>query len=136
MATHEQSVIAVTPKGIARRRFSGQFKRELVEQTFRSDVSMAAVALANGINTNLLARWRRDYLIAQAAGKTTALIPIHVVDVSPVAPSRPVPVATALAGEIEVRRGDTVMIIRGAPDESVLGAVLRELLQVPPGTPT
>jgi transposase-like protein len=61
MSTHEQSVIVVPPNGISRRRFSKSYKRELVEQTFRPDVSMAAVALANGINTNLLAHWRRYY---------------------------------------------------------------------------
>jgi transposase len=134
MTTHEQSVIAVPPKGITRRRFSTSYKRELVEQTFRPDVSMAAVALANGINTNLLARWRRDYLITRDKGHTPALIPIHVVDAAPVASSRLRPVAVAGAAEIEVRLGGTVVIIRGAPDESILGAVLRQLLPSRPGS--
>jgi transposase-like protein len=79
MATHEQSVIAISPKSGKRRSFSGPFKRELVEQTLRSDVSVAGVALANGLNTNLLARWRRDCLIAQAGGHSPTLITVHVV---------------------------------------------------------
>jgi hypothetical protein len=37
-----------------------------------------------------------------------------------------VPTATA---EVALRRGDTVMMIRGVVDESVLRMVLRELLQ-------
>ena len=56
MEKHEQSIVAVPPKNGTRRRFSGLFKREVVEQTLRGDVSIASVALANGLNTNLLAR--------------------------------------------------------------------------------
>ena len=80
MSNHEQSVVAIPPKTGKRRSFTGPFKRELVEQTLRADVSVAGVALANGLNTNLLARWRRDYLIAQAADARPALIPVHVAD--------------------------------------------------------
>ena len=129
MATHEQSVIAVLPKSGKRRSFSGPFKRELVEQTLRSDVSVAGVTLANGLNSNLLARWRRDYLIAQAAGRAPALIPVHVVPgPMPMSLARSQPAEAAGHGEIEVRHGDTTVIIRGAPDQSILGTVLRELL--------
>jgi len=135
MATHEQSVIAVLPKSGKRRSFSRPFKRELVEQTLRPDVSVAGVALANGINTNLLARWRRDYLIAHAAGKAPALIPVHVVASQPVeVPERSRP-GVATSGEIEVRHGDSAVIIRGAPDTSILGMVLREMLRSGPGLP-
>ena len=38
-------------------------------------------------------------------------------------------------GEIEVRRGDTAVIIRGAPNQGALGMVLRELLQTGHGVP-
>lgn len=129
MAIHEQSVIAVSPKSGKRRRFSSPFKRELVEQTLRSDVSVASVALANGLNTNLLARWRRDYLIAQAGGHSPALIPVHVV-AGPLAKpaARPQPAEAAGHDEIEVRHGDIVVVIRGTPDQSTLDTVLRELL--------
>ncbi len=129
MAIHEQPVIAVSPKSGKRRSFSGPFKRELVEQTLRSDVSVAGVALANGLNTNLLARWRRDYLLAQSGEQSPALIPVHVVP-SPLANprDRQQPVEAARQGEIEMRRGDIVVIIRGIPDQSTLGTVLHELL--------
>ena len=70
MGIHEQSIVAVPPKSARRRRFSGPFKQELVEQTLGADVSVAGVALANGLIINLLSRWCRDYLMAQAAGQT------------------------------------------------------------------
>ena len=136
MAKHEQSIVAIPSKTGRRRSFSGPFKRELVEQTLRADVSVAGVALANGLNTNLLARWRRDYLIAQAAGTTPALIPVHVVESQPAPfPSRARPSGDALSGEIEIRQAGTVLFIRGAPDSAVLGLVLRELLQPGRGLP-
>lgn len=134
MAKHEQSIVAVPPNSGKRRTFSGPFKRELVEQTLRADVSVAGVALANDINTNLLARWRRDYLIAQASGTTPALIPVHVVESqSALFPTRAQSAVDSTGGEIEIRQGHTVLLIRTVPDQAVLGMVLRELLHAGPG---
>lgn len=82
----EPDVVEVKPP-TARRRFSKTFKRELVEQTMRPDVSMAAVALANGLNTNQLARWRREYLSDTGARPMPlpALIPVRMIDPAPLA---------------------------------------------------
>ena len=136
MAKHEQPIVAVPPKSGKRRSFSGPFKRDLVEQTLRADVSVAGVALANGLNTNLLARWRRDYLIAQSGDTTPALIPVHVVQSQTVPfPARARPDIDAAGGEIEIRQADTVLFIRGTPEPAVLGLVLRELLQLGRGLP-
>jgi transposase len=136
MAKHEQSVVAVTPKSGQRRSFSKAFKRELVEQTLRAGVSVAGVALANGINTNLLARWRRHHLIAQAGTKAPALIPVHVVEHQPA--QAPVPARAAAVtngGEIEIRCSDATVLIRGVPDAATLGTVLRALLHAGHGLP-
>jgi transposase len=136
MAKHEQSIVAIASKTGRRRSFSGPFKRELVEQTLRDDVSVAGVALANGLNTNLLARWRRDYLIAQAVALTPALIPVHVVESQPAPfPSRARPGGDGGSGEIEIRQAGTVLFIRGTPESAVLNLVLRELLQHGSGLP-
>lgn len=132
MANYEQPVVAVTPKSGKRRSFSRAFKRELVEQTLRTDVSVAAVALANGINTNLLARWRRHHLVSQAGSKAPALIPVHVVAHQPAQ----APVSAAVVtnvGEIELRCSDAAVLIRGVPDAATLGTVLRALLHAGPG---
>ena len=130
MEKHEQSIVAVPSRSGKRRRFSGLFKREVVEQTLRADVSIASVALANGLNTNLLARWRHDYFTAQAAGQSPALIPVRVVESQPAPSSSRAQLAAAVDnGEIEVRHGDTTVIIRGVPNQAALGMVLRELLQ-------
>ena len=136
MGKHEQSVVAIPPKSGKRRSFTGPFKRELVEQTLRADVSVAGVALANGLNTNLLARWRRDYLMAQASGTAPALIPVHVTGELPVSSTaRARPLSTPNEGDIEIRRDNMTVVIRGAPDQAVLVVLLRELLQFGPGSP-
>ena len=48
----------VTPRH--HRRFSQGFKRQLVDQC-RPGVSVAGIAMANGINPNQLRRWIRQY---------------------------------------------------------------------------
>ncbi len=129
MGKHEQSIVAISPKNGKRRSFSRPFKRQLVEQTLRPDVSVAGVALANGVNTNLLARWRRNYLSAQAAGASAALIPVHVVENQPARLSTHAhPAMVATDGEIEIRLGKAVVVIRGMPDQAMLGVVLANLL--------
>ena len=79
---------------------------------------------------NLLARWRRYYLTAQAVAMTPALIPVHVVESQPAPfPSRARPGGDGGSGEIEIRQAGTVLFIRGTPESAVLNLVLRELLQ-------
>ncbi|MDY7576697.1 IS66-like element accessory protein TnpA [Actimicrobium sp. CCI2.3] len=130
MDNHEQSIVAISPNSGRRRSFTGLFKRELVEQTLRPDVSVAGVALANRLNTNLLAGWRRDYLMAQVATTTPTLITVHVVESPPAPlPARTRPTIAPRDAGIELRRGDTTVFIRGASDQAVVGALLRELLQ-------
>lgn len=118
-----KEVVTVTPRS-ARRRFSAQFKRELVEQALRPDVSLAAVAQANGININQLARWRRLHLQDQTP---VALVPVRLTQALPAA--TPTPVATAAAiGEIEWRHGDTHLVVRGSIDATVLRAIISQTL--------
>lgn len=45
-----------------RRQHEKSFKAELVEQCLVPGASVAAVALAGGVNANLLFKWRRDHL--------------------------------------------------------------------------
>ena len=45
------------PAGRRRRYHSAEFKAKVVEECTRAGVSMAAVALAHGLNANLLRRW-------------------------------------------------------------------------------
>ena len=55
--------INLPPQGRRRGRYSDEFKAGLIEACRQPGVSTAAVALANGINANLLRRW-----VTQAQG--------------------------------------------------------------------
>lgn len=68
--------------GAARRQHERSFKAELVRQSLEPGASVSAIALAGGVNANLLFKWRRDHLRASmasgAAPSSTVLLPVHV----------------------------------------------------------
>lgn len=75
------------PKGRTRRRHADEFKQQVIDACLQPGVSMAAVALANGLNANLVRRWVTDHkdgavAIAVPARKApapqTTLIPVTV----------------------------------------------------------
>ncbi|WP_429448337.1 IS66-like element accessory protein TnpA [Paraburkholderia sp. 40] len=88
--------------------FPREFKRQLVEQTFEPGASVSLAARRNDINTNLLFRWRRQYL----QGVFGAPHPAHVQQQSEVdvAPFLPVSV---------VAETETSMSMREAVSENV-----------------
>ena len=103
--------------GIVRRRrrtHSAEFKAKVVSACRRPGVSIAAVALANGLNANLLRRW------VVTEEQTQPVRPVPTADAAP--PRSNVenrsfipiqlersPVTTAQAITIELRRGATVV---------------------------
>lgn len=62
----------------SRRKFSTEFKRDLVAQTLAPGASVSGIALANGLNTNLLFAWRRQQLPVATATSQAVLLPIHL----------------------------------------------------------
>ena len=48
----------------ARRQYAAQFKNELVQRCLQPGASVSGIALENGINANVLFRWRREHLQA------------------------------------------------------------------------
>ena len=97
------------PAGRRRRLHSAEFKAKVVEACTRPGVSMAAVALAHGLNANLLRRW---------------VVEKKSMDLTPRPATRPseqeflaLPLVTQpppAAGDIriELRRGATTVTIR------------------------
>ena len=135
--------------GTSRRQHEKSFKAELVEHCMVPGASVAAVALAGGINANLLFKWRRDHLrskrLSSAASSPSAvLVPVHVVaamdaDACHSQSSAPSPASTALAvapqrsarnaGIIELNIAGAVLRLHGPVDEASLCSVLRALRQ-------
>lgn len=124
--------------GLVRRRrrtHSAEFKAKVVSACRQRGVSIAAVALANGLNANLLRRW-------VVTGEQTP--PVASMETARAAPPRPTvedrtfipiqversPITTAQAIAIELRRGATVVKVNwplAAATECA--AWLRELLR-------
>ncbi len=58
--------------GAPRRQHEKSFKAGLVAQCLLPGASVAAIALAGGINANLLFKWRRDHLRSQQLRSATS----------------------------------------------------------------
>lgn len=121
-----------------RRRHAQTFKRELVERSLQPGASVSGIALANGVNTNMLFRWRREQLRAAkgAPGHRAAqavLLPVKVVPVT-TASTQPAVVgsvcASAPAGVIEIDIGSVRVRLQGAVDEANVRCVLHTLRSI------
>lgn len=82
MADTKRSRIGRTEARPERRRraHSAAFKRRIVKLTLEPGASVAAIALEHGLNTNLVFKWRRQYLryLAKATGAEPALLPVTI----------------------------------------------------------
>jgi transposase len=107
-----------------RRRHTADFKAKAVQEGMRVGVSIAATALAHGINANLLRRW-----IQEAAAKPQAApaeefvaVPLLAAPASADAPAAEI--------RIELRRGTTTVTVTWPAQAAAECAVwLREWLR-------
>ena len=118
-----------------RRTHSLAFKAQVLQACGQTGVSIAAVALSNGLNANLVRRWlnERDVSCAAAAGtQATQLRPSS----SPTGGDRFVPVqladrpTEAAAIRLELQRASVAMsVIWPAQEAAACGAWLRDWLR-------
>lgn len=122
-----------------RRRFhSKAFKQELVALSLGPGVSVAAIAMAHGINANLLFGWRRRHLEATCqrepatpAAAPAVLLPVTInatpsqarLVTTPLAPSS----ARSSTGTIEIEIAGAHIRLRGPVDDASLRVVLSAL---------
>lgn len=121
----------------SRRQHERAFKEELVRQSLEPGASVSAIALRNGINANMLFKWRREQRRAVAMREAPAvLLPVEVTpqaEVStvhaPLVTTTPTPRPLARNGVIEMDIAGVQLRVRGAVDEASLCSVLRALRQ-------
>ena len=128
---HKPSQQARREAPVVRRQHSLAFKRRLAEQTLVPGASVARIALDNGVNTNLLFKWRRQHVRATRSAPS-ALLPVILS-----APKSKVEVAMSAAppaarmastsGIIEVELPAGRIRIKGAVDVPALRVVLQML---------
>lgn len=128
-----------TPSRRRRRGHSREFKRELVRQCLLPGASVSSIAMAHGINANLVFKWRREHRAALAASpepapaSAPALLPITLASPMPdgrteVSPHMPPSCATsASVGSIELDFAGARLRLRGAVDQGSLVALLTAL---------
>ncbi|MGN7877144.1 IS66-like element accessory protein TnpA [Roseateles sp. 22389] len=115
--------------GRRRRVHSAEFKAQAVQASQQPGVSMAAVAMAHGINANLLRRWVHERAQPPVDAVAVGDKPVGFIALPMPAPSaQPEPSGEPI--RIEVRRGSTTVAVTwpvAAAD--ACAAWMRELLR-------
>ena len=122
--------LVAKPGRRTRRRHSEEFKRQVVEACMQPGVSVAAVALANGLNANYLRQWVKAH--RESAGQGGAEGSDNVLAATPAAvvPVTLAPSAPPMEIRLDVRRGGTTVQMAWPLEAAAsLGQWLRELLR-------
>lgn len=115
--------------GRRRRVHSAEFKAQAVQAAQQPGVSMAAVAMAHGINANLLRRWVHERAQPPIDVVTVSERPIGFIELPMPAPPAP-PAPSAEPIRIELRRGSTTVAVTWpASAADACAAWMRELLR-------
>lgn len=120
-----------TATGRSWRRHSAEFKARVIDLARQPGISTAAVALANGLNANMLRRWVKEAgesMPSSAHKDTAAVVPTFVQlpmpqDVQPAPASVQAPDTIS----VEIRRGSTTVQAE-LPLDARSAAWLREVL--------
>ena len=116
-----------------RRRHAAAFKRELVERSLQPGASGSGIALDNGINANVLFRWRRQRLRAAAAVRERSveqpvLLPVKLAAQATPSERETLPSRSSMpAGVIEIDIGVARVRLHGSVDEVNVRCVLQAL---------
>ena len=114
-----------------RRIYSASHKRAIVEQCLQPGVSVAGIALAHGINANLVRKWIVKHRRAAAAAKRSSVAPPALLPVTFQAELRRSTARTSAArGLIVVELYGARVELVGGVDGEALRTVLRVLSAV------
>ncbi len=115
--------------GRRRRVHSAEFKAQAVQASQQPGVSMAAVAMAHGINANLLRRWVHERAQPPVDAVAVSDKPVGFIELPLAAPPAP-PAPSAEPIRIEVRRDSTTIAVTWpASAADACAAWMRELLR-------
>ena len=117
-----------------RRKHDAAFKRELIERCLHSGASVSAIALENGLNANLLFKWRRMHLRSNSPdarepvrGEGLKMLPVMIRATAVGEEAVRLPMPRPGPGLIEIDIGAARVRVRGAVDEANLRCVLQAL---------
>ena len=126
--------VRVTRNG--RRYFNKAHKEAVVAKCLAPGASLAAVALANGFNANLVRKWVRQRQARNAlASPATKLVPVTISqEQARLLPERLVtrratPVSATDSGSMQLHIGTIELVLQGTVDREQLSLVLEALLR-------
>ena len=108
-------VVTAAPK---RPNFTPEFRRSIVEMTLKPGACVAQIAREQGLNDNMMFKWRR-YLEAQAKAAVSVavhtgdvpgadnavMLPVNIIDAAARAATERQPVGTVASCEVEIEVG-------------------------------
>jgi transposase-like protein len=116
------------PTKRTKRRHSAEFKARVVEACEERGASVAGVALANGVNANLVRKWIDKKQREAAPDIAASLLPVRIVPGAAQSAMRPMRGLTGVHGHaIEVELGGAVIRLRTDFDTAALRDVVRVL---------
>ena len=109
----DTSEIQFPSPGRRRGRYTDEFKAHIIAACRQPGVSTSAVALANGINANLLRRWivQSDEFSSQPKSRLNASSPEGFVQIASRAICRDPVVATEPCLRLEIRKSDLAITL-------------------------
>jgi transposase len=92
-----------------RREYSAELKAQVVQACRQPGASVAGVAMAHGINANIVHRWLREPSRALAVAQPAAFVPISLAPAAEPTDRSGVEAASDI--RVEVRRGTSVVTV-------------------------
>ena len=113
MHTMASEVPAPRPK---RRFYNSELKAQVTQECRRGGASVAGVALAHGINANIVHRWLRESAQGALAVQPPAFVAVTLDEPAPApAPGAPAPDCPPAAEpdiRVEVRRANAIIVVK------------------------
>jgi transposase len=112
-----------------------EFKRRLAAAACEAGVSVSKLSMANGVNANMVFKWRREYragLLDDIAEARTTLLPVVLAEASsmvvPAAPAAATARAPATASSaVEIIFADAVVRVHEGVDAALLRTIFQSL---------
>ncbi|MFK3844002.1 MULTISPECIES: IS66-like element accessory protein TnpA [Serratia] len=109
--------------------YSPEFKQQLVAASCEPGISISKLALKNGINANLLFKWRqqwREGKLLLPSSESPQLLPV-ILDATAVQPAPPAenPEVLSISCEVTFRHG--TLRLNGTVSEQLLTLLIQEL---------
>ena len=110
--------------------FPPDFKRKVVEASYRPGASVSLIAREHDVNANMVFRWRQQYQDGAfgPVSQTANLLPVEVIE-APIELPPPAPLPPECHSEILIEVGKAKLRITGKPDPQTLQLTLQQLLR-------